>query len=940
MSAPSRLLRPRILAQALALALTVSTSLFNVVHADYMDDALNYIEGHDYKSAVISLKNALQENPTDVEARFMLGEIYLQLGFGAGALKEFEQSEKLGLDPETLIYAKGKAMLLQGNFREVIDQVPVRSDMPEILRAEVITLHGLAELGLNNVITAEGMFQEALSMRPGFSDALIGLARISIGDKRYNEAMTHLGEALASDPDCAECWILRGEIARSEKDFYRAKDDFSAALDIDSANFLAHLGIAASAIELEEFDVAKEHLIEVDKLRPNQPLATYLSAVVAFQDRDLETAEVKLAEALRLMPNHLPSLMLSGTISYATGQYSQAQIQLSRYVSERPDNLHARKLLSSAELKLGNPKRALSILRGALEMAPDDNQIRTLIGNAYMATGDYDKGSKYIEQAMEGNPESAALRTQLAVSKLAAGNKNAAITELKKAIEMQDGQSSKADVLLILTYLRNQDHESAIKASRELAEKLPDSAIPYNLLGAAFLGLKDRKEARNAFEQALVIDPKFSVAYLNLAKLDLMDKNLPAARAQLKRLLEFDPTNGNAMMEMARIASRQGEVNETQIWLERAWTENPQSRPVAIMLGQHYLAKNEIDKALNIAHELNKTHKNNIKVLSLLAQAQMAAGEKSSAVLSYKRIVELSPKNIAANMQLAGALLKVGDKSGALAKISELSKAFPKSIRIKAALAQMQIRNKRIKAALKTIKEIQRDNPQNPTGFRLQGDVLVIQKKLPEALKVYEKAFLVEPSSSLIAQIYNTRRKIEGASTSMAPLKEWLKDNPDSPDVRLLLAMAYKEIDDPFGAIREYREVLKYQPKHVVTLNNLALLLEEEHNPRAVEYAERAFNISPDSAAIADTYGWMLVNRGHAAEAVPILNRALKNARHIPEVRYHYAFALYQSGDFKQARRQLQRLVLLKQDFPGKADAKVLLQELRYAANSEQKNKE
>ncbi|MCB1737770.1 MAG: PEP-CTERM system TPR-repeat protein PrsT [Gammaproteobacteria bacterium] len=912
-----------------AMAALLGVSASSLAAPDHMAQALNFLEKKDLKSAVIALKNQLQNEPDDSEARYMLGDVYLRLGFGEGAEKEFEQAAKLGIDRFTLLYPLGKAMLMQANYQRVLDTIHVDPYAPQVVRAEVSTLHGLAELGLNNLISAENDLKEAIKLRPGFPDALVGLARISLEAGEENRALDFVNQGLKSDSACVDCWVLRGELARKRHDYPSARQDFLAALDIEPNNFLAHLGASAAMVEMRDFKAAAEHLDEVRKIRPSHPFAAYLGAVVDFHSGKLEAAQVKLQDALRALPNHLPSLLLAGTVNYASRQYTQAEIQLSQYLSERPDNINARKLLASVELQLKNPERALSVLSGLDDKALEDPELASLIGNAYLQAGQSEKGSRFLEKAAKDAPDSPKLRTQLAVGKFAAGRDQEAISDLKEAIGLKPDEASKADILLILAHIRAGENDKAVTAARALAEKSPESPIPFNLMGAAFMGQKDMERARLAFEQALSMDPKFSVAQLNLARLDSLDGDMKRAKERLRGILDYDENNGNAMLELSSIASREGDSQEAMIWLERAWTRNTSSRQVGLRLGAVYLSNGEPLKAMNIARALVDTAPDDPGVLELLARSQLANGETSSAVSTYRKIVESNPDNVQAYMMLADALRAIGDVNGALAQIDELVKRVPASIKVRAAQAQMQLQVGRTEEAMATIAAIQKDNPENPLGFQLQGDLLMGESREKEALAEYRKAYALAPNSTLVTQMFRATRNVEGEEPAREILEQWLRNNPKDTDARVLLAISYRESNDPFGAIREYREILKVRPNDHVALNNLAILLRQENNPRAIEYAKRAFEAKPDSPAAADTYGWMLVQEGQADRAVPILLVAVEGVRNVPEVRYHYAFALYQSGDFKGARKELQRLMLMKNDFPGRADAEVLLRELR-----------
>jgi len=64
-------------------------------------------------------------------------------------------------------------------------------------------------------------------------------------------------------------------------------------------------------------------------------------------------------------------------------------------------------------------------------------------------------------------------------------------------------------------------------------------------------------------------------------------------------------------------------------------------------------------------------------------------------------------------------------------------------------------------------------------------------------------------------------------------------------------------------------------PDDALALNNLAWLLKEQNLPRATALAERASQLQPESAAVLDTYGWLLHLQGDKARAIDYLEQAL-----------------------------------------------------------------
>ena len=110
--------------------------------------------------------------------------------------------------------------------------------------------------------------------------------------------------------------------------------------------------------------------------------------------------------------------------------------------------------------------------------------------------------------------------------------------------------------------------------------------------------------------------------------------------------------------------------------------------------------------------------------------------------------------------------------------------------------------------------------------------------------------------------------------------------------------------------------------------NNLATLYRQEKDPRALDYFEKSYKLKPDSVAITDNLGWILVEQGKLARGLELLRKAATQAPDNPAVRYHLAVALAKSGEKDQARSELERLLASKSDFPYRDEAQALLKQL------------
>ena len=79
----------------LILMLGMITACTSTTSEEYLKQARENIDKKEIQTAIINLKNALQQNPKNGQARFLLGETYIKVGDGAGAEKELEAARSL-----------------------------------------------------------------------------------------------------------------------------------------------------------------------------------------------------------------------------------------------------------------------------------------------------------------------------------------------------------------------------------------------------------------------------------------------------------------------------------------------------------------------------------------------------------------------------------------------------------------------------------------------------------------------------------------------------------------------------------------------------------------------------------------------------------------------------------------------------------------------------
>ncbi len=887
----------------------------------YLDDARQFLQQGKVNSAVIQLKNALQEDPSNAEARLMLAESYLKLGDGASAEKEFRRAAKLHAPKARWQVGLGRALMLQQKAKVVIDEMVPDPTQSAAIQASLMNLRGEAFMLLQNLKESKSAFQQALKTDPENLSAQVGLARIAVAENDRERAKSILDQVLLKSPDDVPALLMRGELARQAGRLEPALADFDRVVALNKTNLQGRLVRIAVNLQLRRFDQVENDLQVLNTIAPNSVILEYLTAASAYQQQKLAQAEEHAQRVLAALPGHIPSQLIYGATLYQRGELALAEEYLSRVYATMPKHLPVIKMLAAARLKLKQIPRAIEVLQPAVESAPKDPQLLAMLGNAYLQSGRFQEGAELLSRAVEISPKLASLRAQLAFGLLAQGKTTGAIDELQLAVDL-DQDLVQADVLLVLSHLRNKEIDKALAASKALEQRMPKNPLAYNLSGLAYLAAGDETKAKESFNRALEVDPGFVTAEKNLARIELKNRRLDAAEKHFRSVLAKAPSDLAALVGMAGIAERKNDAAGVISWLERAQSSNPRSIKPGIMLTQVYLRRGEALKALRAASETAGENPDDPIAMRNLGAAQLAAKEVNSAVRSLDQLTRLQPtaKNF---LLLATAQRRAGNMAaarGSLQKALELdANSFPALV----ALGAMEMQEGNLEQAMRVAKSIQQHYPEKGSGYELEGTVLLREKKPQKALAAFAKAYAATPTAKVAAQLARMHLAFGERDKGVAVLADWLQKRPDDLAMRTTYAVLLQESGDEAKAIEQYEEVLKRNPDSLLALNNLAWLYQRSGNERALELARQAYEQAPERSEITDTYGWALVRFGAIDKAIPLLQEAMAKAPENPEIAYHLGHALMKVGKTEQGAKVLKRV---RANYPNTPFAKQALE--------------
>jgi tetratricopeptide (TPR) repeat protein len=258
-------------------------------------------------------------------------------------------------------------------------------------------------------------------------------------------------------------------------------------------------------------------------------------------------------------------------------------------------------------------------------------------------------------------------------------------------------------------------------------------------------------------------------------------------------------------------------------------------------------------------------------------------------------------------MRMAYILTENKSYPEAIQKLNEVIRIEPESDRARFYLGALQEELKDYASALEHFAKI-------PVGSSYYGEAITHPAVLNNMLgnRAQSIAALREGISNkpdheglypLLGHFLQEQRDSKGAKEAFeAGLARFPKSIP------LLHGLAdwrYHHGNDVPGAIALMKSILEIDRENKLALNFLAYTWAElgENLEAAEEMARRALRAAPQDGYILDTLGWVLFRAGRVAEAIPLLESALRSEPDEAVIAEHLGDAYYQSRMPEKARQ-------------------------------------
>jgi putative PEP-CTERM system TPR-repeat lipoprotein len=893
--------------------------------ASLVASAKGHMAKGDYNASIIELKNALQKDPKNAEARYLLGASSLEHGDLSSAEIELGKAIEQGFDTDEAQVALARALLAKGDANKVVSQFATKKLSSPKMHAELRATVGMAELARNRAKEARNAFAEALALDSGSVTGNLGIARLAASEQDFTNALSRVDKALAASPRSVEVHLLKGDLLAAQGQGEPAEKAYRNAVQVAPNQVPPRLSLISQLLRLQSLEKAAAEVEALAKIAPRDLRTSYARALLLVEQRKFREAREAILQVLKAGAEHVPSLVLAGLASFEIGAYPEAEGYLRKAVYNAPNAVGAKRLLAATRLRMGQTEQALNDVRELLTIAGEDPTILALAGEAHLASGDVASAARYYERAKSLMPNSAALQTRLAQIRFVAGDPARAVQELETASASHPDEYQ-ADLALITTYLRQRQADKALDALKTLEKKQPGNPLTHNLRGVSLSLKRDFQGARASFERAVQLRPTYMPAVNNLVRLDLRDKKTEAAKKRYESILKKEPNNEQALSGLAVLLRVTGaNQQEVEKLLRQSVAANPQSPSARASLVNFYLRSRDFKAALTAAQEARVALPTNAAIVEMLGVAQLAADETRQAVSTFLRLAELLPQSPQPLVRLASAYMTAKQPDEAIKSLRAALSLRADLAVVQRDIAAIYVATGRIDEALREARAVQAKHPKQPFGHVLEAEIHVAQKNWDSAERTYREVLKKFDLPLLVMRTHAVIAAAGKRSEADAMAENWVKAHPKDAAVLAYLAERDLAAKRYASATKRYRIALERQPDNPMFLNNLAWAANELKQPDALEYAERAHELAPENPAIMDTLGSILAQNDQSERGLELLARATELAPDLHQIRLNFAKGLIEAGRKAAARKELEVLAKLDSRLPVQQAAAALL---------------
>ena len=487
------------------------------------------------RDALVEAQDIIKRDPNNLEARKLLGRIYLR---SLGDLQSGTQSQEV-------------LKLAIEQFQQIVRLEPKSIDS-HLLLGRLYRLD-------NDLVKAESEFKTAIQMQPDSEEAVTSLAYL------YNEEgdATRAVALLNQVPDATrsgKLYAALGYTYEQQKEYKKAVGAYRKAVELDRENLDSLRGLAQNLINDGQFDAALEQYRQIAEADPQDAQAYLRISEIYRRMGKFDAALDMLKKAESLVQDSLEIPFNMALVYDAQGRFDEAAATLQQLLDktahadgnyttgERNNRSVFIERLGTVYREQGKTQPAVDTYRKMLDLGGDNASrgYQQMIDTLREAK-QWSQATAVAQEAAQKFPEDRGLKLVLAGQLADTGQGEKGLAMAKSLLK---GTGEDREVYIALAQINSRlkhwsEAEEDISKAAGLASKPEDRDYVQFVMGSIYERQKRFEPAEAAFKKVLASDPRSAVT-LNYLGYMMADRgtHLEEALGYIKKAVELDPQNG------------------------------------------------------------------------------------------------------------------------------------------------------------------------------------------------------------------------------------------------------------------------------------------------------------------------------------------------------------------------------------------------------------
>ncbi len=745
----------------------------------------------------------------------------------------------------------------------------------------------------------------------GQARGLLGEIYLELGDAP--SAIKELDRARSLGINSEHVRLLLARAWLMDRNSEAVLDEVPADLALESEANIELMVLRGRALLIEDrLPEAAKTIERVLEQGPNAFAFASLSQVFRAQ-KDDEGAEAQLRSGLEAFPEDSRLLTMLGEALLRRQAFDEAEATLlkaaARDASDRRWRYRTQVGLIQSRLALGKIEEAEASLAEMAAEHPEDVTQSLMSGFVALLKEDFETASLLSEKALNGDPNNTPAMFVSGAAAYYQGRIEEAHERLSRYVaRVPDNLDARQ--LLALSQMRIGDAETAYQLLSSNGTSANHGARYMELLSDAARLAGHQETSLRALRQAVVSFPE-------------------DARIRAK-------------LGLLRIATGDASEAEAAISdLEAAKDLDPDSVQTRSQLAVQYIRQGEIEKALELAKEVQADLPLSAIGYNLEGMALLRKGNDEAAVGLFRQAVEAEPAHLTSIVYLATTLERLGLRNEATELLEASLEHLPNNLALLLRLAEIAKSRGQVDKAEQYLKQASDANP-NAEGPVTQLAGFYLEAGRPEeALGVANRSLShFSRSAALLETMGKAQLRLARYTEASRTFRQLAKLNPDDPEPVYLLGRALEargDVEEAQVAKSEAMEIATDDESLAIRLQEILDLLNAQDFEGARDAARRFQETNPDDHNGFTIEGMALIGLQAFGEAEQAFRKALELRPGAADASNNLASLALRGGDLDEARRVLQESL---EHFPGHFQNLKRLADLEDRAGNEERSVE